>query len=155
MEFKRDLLRIEKKSYFRVVIGIFLLLFSVAWIFDRIIENQTIRVFDWLYTGIFALNGIIHSFEGLGFSVAKLFGKAFILINNDVISIKLGVMKKEQTVYWNDIKSIDYKLNKFIVQNIDNSNLTIDVSKIDYALKNEIKDIIAQITKDKNLQTIN
>lgn len=51
---------------------------SIAWIADRFFNNLAIRPFDWLYTGIFTLNGIVHSIEGFGFSFARLFGKAFV-----------------------------------------------------------------------------
>ena len=152
---KRDLLKKERKSIFRIVIGILFLLFSGIWIADRIIDNQTIRVFDWFYTGIFALNGIFHTIEGFGYSVAKLFGKAFILINNDLISIKREIMVKDQTVYWKDIKSIDYKLNKFLLKKNDDTILTIDLTKIDYALKKEIKEIIDHVANNKNLKPSN
>lgn len=81
---------------------------------------------------------------------ARLFGKAFVLIDSERISIKLGIIDKEQNVYWKDIKSIDYKLNKFRVENIDNTNKTLDLSKLDYVLKNEI---IASIAKDKKIQS--
>ena len=116
-------------------------------------DNLIIQPFDWLYTGIFALNGIVHTIEGFGFSIARLFGKAFVLIDSERISIKLGIIDKEQNVYWKDIKAIDYKLNKFRVENIDNTNKTLDLSKLDYVLKKEIKEIIACNAKDKNIQS--
>jgi len=152
MELKRDLLKKEKKSIFRIVIGILFLLFSGIWIVDRIIDNETIRVFDWFYTGTFALNGIFHTIEGFGYSVVKFFGKAFVLINDDLISIKREIMVKEQTIYWKDIKSIDYKLNKFLLELNDDTILTIELTKFDYALKNEIKGIIDHIANNKNLK---
>lgn len=152
MELNRDLLKKEKKSIFRIVIGILFLLFSGIWIAGKIIDNETIRVFDWFYTGIFALNGIFHAIEGFGYSLLKFFGKAFIIINDELISIKREIMVKEQTIYWKDIKSIDYKLNKFLLKKNDDSILTLDLTKIDYSLKNEIKEIIDHIANIKNLK---
>jgi len=153
MELKKDLLKKEKKSVFRIILGILFFVISIFWIADRIMDNLIIQPFDWLYTGIFALNGIVHTIEGFGFSIARLFGKAFVLIDSERISIKLGIIDKEQNVYWKDIKAIDYKLNKFRVENIDNTNKTLDLSKLDYVLKKEIKEIIACIAKDKNIQS--
>ena len=151
MEFKKDLLKKERKSVFRVILGILFFVISIIWIAVRINDNQIIRPFDWLYTGIFALNGIVHTIEGFGFSIASLFGKAFVLIDSERISIKPGIIDKEQNVYWKDVKTIDYKLNKFRFENIDNTNKTLDLSKLDYELKNKIKENIAGIAKDKNV----
>ncbi len=152
MELKRDLLKKEKKSIFRIVLGVLFFVVSGVWIADKILDNQIIRPFDWCYSGIFALNGIVYSIAGLGFSIAKLFGKAFILIDNDRISIKPRIIDKEQNIYWKDIKAIDYKHNIFRVRNVDNTSMTLDLSKFDYSLKNEIKEIIDCLAKDKNLQ---
>lgn len=155
MELKKDLLKKEKKSVFRIILGILFFAISLYWITDRIVANLIIRPFDWLYTGIFALNGVVHTIEGFGFSIARLFGNAFVRIDNERISIKLRIFDKEQNVYWDSIKAIDYKLNKYQIQNLDNTSLTLDLSKLDYALKNDIKTIIDSIAKDKNLQSGN
>jgi hypothetical protein len=153
MELKKDLLKKERKSVFRVILGILFFAISIFWITDRIMDNLIIRPFDWFYTGIFTLNGLVHTIEGFGFSIARLFGKAFVLIDNEQISIKLGIIDKEQNIYWKDIKVIDYKLNKFHIENIDNTSKTLDLSKLDYTLKNKVKEIISGIAKDKNIQT--
>jgi hypothetical protein len=155
MEFKKDLLKKEKKSVFRIIFGLLFIIISIIWITDRIIENLTIRSSDWLYSSIFALNGVVHMIEGFGFSIVRLFGKAFVLINNEQISIKPGILDKKQNIYWKSIKAIDYKLNKFQVQNIDNTSMTLDLSKIDYPVKNDIREIIDCIAKEKKIQTGN
>ncbi len=151
MEINRDLLRKEKKSVFRIIIGILFLVISVFWIIDRKINSQIIRPFDWFYTGIFVLNGIVHSIEGFGFSLAKLFGKAFVIIDKDRIAIKTSVLDKEQKVFWIDIKSIESKLNKYQVLKTNDTNLTIDFSKFDYALAKNIKETIRGIANEKGI----
>lgn len=155
MEFKKNLLKKDKKSVFRIILGILFFVFSIIWITDRIMDNLTIRAFDWLYTGVFALNGLVHTLEGFGFSIARLFGRAFVLINNDRISIKTGIFDKEQNIYWNSIKTINYKINKYQFQNIDNTKMILDLSKLNDALKNEIREIVDCIAKDKNIQSGN
>lgn len=155
MELKKDLLKKNKKSLFRIILGILFLVISILWITNRIIDNLTIRPFDWLYTAILVLNGLVYTIDGFGFSIARLLGKAFIFIDNEQISIKRGITDKEQKVYWKSVKAIDYKLNKFRVQNIDNTSMTLDLSKFDFVLKNEIKETIISIAKEKNIQTSN
>jgi predicted permease len=151
MELNKDLLKKEKKSVFRIILGILFFVFSIGWIVDRIINNQIIRPFDWFYFGIFALNGIVNSIEGFGFSLAKLFGKAFILIDMERIAIKTGVFDKEQNVFWNDMESIESKLNRFQVLKTDGTAHTIDFSKLDYALVQSIKATISGIANEKGL----
>ena len=155
MELKKDLLKKDGKSTFKIILGILFFVISIVWITERIMDNLIIRPFDWLYTGIFALNGVVHTIEGFGFSIASLFGKAFVLIDNKHISIKPGIINKEQSIYWDSIKSIDYKLNKYHIQNTDSTSMTVDLTKFDYALKNEIKETIYCIAKEKNIQTTN
>ena len=155
MEFKKDLLKKEEKSTFRIILGLLFFVISIVWIADRIMEDLIIRPFDWLYTGIFALNGIVHTLEGFGFSIAGLFGKAFVLIDNEHISIKPGIRNKEQNIYWNSIKTIDYRLNKYHITKTDSNRVTFDLKKFDYALKNDIKEFISRIAKEKDIQTTN
>lgn len=155
MEFKKDLLKKDKKSILRLVLGILFLVISGAWITDRILEYQSFRLFDWFYSGILTLNGIVYTIEGSGLSISKLFGKAFVWIDNDRISIKPGLMDKEQQVYWNAIKTMDYKLNKYHIRQMDNTSITLDLSKLGYELKNEIRETLDSIAMEKNIQSGN
>lgn len=97
------------------------------------------------------MNGIIHTVEGFGFSLARLFGKAFILVDNEKIAIKIGVLAKEQNISWMDIKSISYKPIRFKVAKNDNTSFTFNLSKLDYSLIKEIKSTINAIAKEKGL----
>ena len=151
MELKIDLLEKGKKSRSRVVLGVFFFVISCAYICIKIFDQEHIRVFDWFYFAVFAMNGVVHFFGGLGIPVERFFGKAHILINSELISFKPSIYKKEQTVYWNDIKSIDYKPNKFRIERRDDTIVIMSLSEIDYSLKNEIKDVIGCIAKEKNI----
>ena len=91
MELKIDLLENPKKSFFRIVLGVLFIVLSCVWIMIRITHKEVISLFDWFYFGIFAINGIFHTAEGLGF----FFGKAYILINPELISLKAGVFDKK------------------------------------------------------------
>jgi len=155
MEFKKDLLKKDKKSILKLVLGILFLVISGAWIVDRILEYQSFRLFDWFYSGILMLNGIVYTIEGSGLPISKLFGKAFVWIDNDRISIKPGIMDKEQQVYWKAMKTMDYKLNKYHIRQMDNTSITLDLSKHGYELKNEIKETLESIAKEKNIQSGN
>jgi hypothetical protein len=56
MEYKKDLLKNNGKSIFRLILGIFMCVISILWIFARLAENDLIRPFDWIYSGFFALS---------------------------------------------------------------------------------------------------
>ncbi|HSV88861.1 MAG TPA: hypothetical protein VLH61_09485, partial [Bacteroidales bacterium] len=114
--------------------------------------NEVIKALDWIYFGAILINGVIHTIGGFGFKLERLFGKAFVLIDHKRISLKPGVFEKEQRVDWKDMKSIEYRLNKFQVRNIDNSSKVLDLSKFDYDLKNSIKGVVANIAKEKNIE---
>lgn len=121
MEYKKDLLERHAKSIFRLLLGIAFCLISILWMIARLAENEEIRLFDWFYSGIFTLIGLSHLFEGLGISIERFFGKAFVHIDTERINIKLGVFEKEYTIGWHEIKSIVYKSADFTIQKLDNS----------------------------------
>ena len=151
MEIRKNLLRNEKKSYVSFAVGIVFFIISIIWIVLKIRDGQKISLFDWFYFGIFALNGISHSMFGFGFRVEELFGKAFILINKEKISMKAKALEKEQTVLWSEIQSINYNFNKLNVHKTDNTTLTFNLSEIDYAFKNEIKEFVKSVANEKQI----
>ena len=75
MENKKELLKNNNKSIFRLILGISMCLLSFFWIFARFAENGMIKPFDWIYSGFFALSGVTHIFTGLGSSIDRFFGK--------------------------------------------------------------------------------
>ena len=151
MEIKKNLLRSEKKSYVRFAVGAGFFIISIIWIVLKIRDGQKISLFDWFYFGIFALNGISHSMAGFGFRIEELFGKAFILINKEKISMKAKTLEKEQTVLWSEIEKINYNFNKLYVHKTDNTTLTFNLSEIDFDFKNEIKEFIKSIANEKQI----
>ena len=154
MELNVDLLKKDEKSFFRVGVGILFIIISCMQIITRITHEEVIRPFDWFYSGIFALGGIAHIVEGLGlFSFDRIFGKAYILINSELILLKPSVFNKEQSVYWNNIKSIDYKPNKLKIETIDDTNVIINLSLVSFLLKQEIRRTIDCIAKEKNIKS--
>jgi len=151
MEIRKNLLRNEKKSYVSFAVGVVFFIISIIWIVLKMRDGQKISLFDWFYVGIFALNGISYSMAGFGFRLVELFGKAYLLINDEKISMKAKVLEKEQTVFWAEIHEITYNLNKLYIHKTDNTTLTFNLSEIDYAFKNEIKEFIKSIANEKQI----
>jgi hypothetical protein len=151
MELYRNLLPPSQKSAFRIVVGMLSFGLSALWIGLRISDDLLIRPFDWFYAGAFALTGLVHTAEGFGFSTLSLFGKAFIRIDTEQILIKPTWLAKKQQVYWHDIKAMGYTINQYQIQYKDDSMQILKLSKLDYAIKVELKATIEAIAKENNL----
>lgn len=151
MELKIDLLDIEKKSTFRVILGIGFFILSAAWIITKIIQHQVTGFFDWFFISVMILNGISHTIGGMGYSINKLFGRAFINIDEQQIAIKTGVWDQEQHVAWKNIKSMEYLANKYCIRLNDGNLIIIQFSKLDYFLKMNIKDVIISLAAEKGI----
>jgi len=151
MEFKKDLLKNNDKSIFRLILGISMCVISILWIFVRLAENDLVRPFDWIYSGFFALSGITHIFTGIGASIERFFGKAFVHIDSEIIDIKPDIFAKEQKIDWHEIKLIEYKPSYFKFQKFDDTALIISLSKLDYSSIIGIKYVISKLAESKNI----
>lgn len=151
MEYNRDLFKGNDKSTFRLILGFAIIVISIQWIATRLAGNNSLRPFDWFYSGIFALNGIAHVFYGFGTSIERFFGKSFVLINNDIIHIKFGAFEKEIKLYWQDILSIDYAPHRFRFQMKGNTTKMISLTRLDDTCISEIKEIISKIAIYKKI----
>lgn len=155
MEYKKDLLEPHAKSISRLLLGIAFCLISILWIVARSAENEEIRLFDWFYSGIFTLIGLSHLFEGLGISIERFFGKAFVHIDTERIDIKLGVFEKEYNIGWHEIKSIECKSADFTIQKLDNSTVFFPISKLDYSSITGIREILVKLADSKDIRYTN
>ena len=140
MELNVDLLKEKrKKSLYRVIFGILQFLFAGSWIIIKLFENEVIKFFDWIFVGVFVVNGVINLAEGLGYSFENFFGKAFILINSEIISLKASIFDKNQSVKWSEIKSIDYKRNIIEIKKNDQTTIIVNLSRFDYISREKIE----------------
>ena len=154
MNYTRDLLKEKKKSTFRVIIGILFFVISIFWIQNIFKAGHSLEPFDWFYSAILLLNGIVHILGGLGYSVERLIGKAYIKINSEFIKVKPGIFEKETEINWNDIDSIDYIPNVFKIHKQDKTTQLLSISKLDYSIISDIKNVISEIAKVKKLHYI-
>ena len=153
MELNKDLTRTPEKSRWGIAYGIFFLVFLCFWIIYRITQKETFGIIECLFFGVMFLTPIRSIIEGMGISIERLIGKAYILINSELISLKSSVFDKEQLIYWDDIKSIEYRPYKFIIQKTDYTDVIIQLVKFSFILKNEIRDTVGCIAKEKNIDS--
>lgn len=151
MNYYKNLLTQGKKSKLRIVFGLVFILISISWILIRVIEESPIRIFDWFYSIIFSLNGIMHIIEGSGISINSYFGKAFIQINEKEIQYKPNIRAREINVKWDKISEIHFGKNRIEIIDQNNSSIQFLYNKLGFAVIQEIKDIIIQISKNKNI----
>ncbi|MDI9605416.1 MAG: hypothetical protein QM305_08895 [Bacteroidota bacterium] len=153
MEYSVDLLSFRTKSKFVLILGILLLLFAIGWFIAIWIRKGSASLFDWIFFILLILNGVVQTSYGLGNPIERLFGKAFVRINSQAISIKTGIFDKKQTVKWSDIRSISYKPANFVITKKNKSTCKLSMSKLDYSVIQDIKRVMNNIANDKNIPT--
>ena len=151
MELNVDLSEKAKKSPLKIVLGVLFLVLACSWIGIIIISKEEIRVLDWIFFGAFILNGIFNIIDGFGVYFEKFYSRAHILINSELISIKQSLTDRKRVVYWDEIKSVDCRAEILRIEKTDDKNVLIDISELSYYLRNDIKDTIYSIAKEKNI----
>lgn len=153
MVYFKDLLT-KRKSKFALVLGIIFLVVSVSSIPIKLAEKNTLSTFDWIYFIVFFLNGIYWIIAlGLGLQVERIFGKAYIRIDNEKIVFKTGVIEKLHEISWNEINSIEYNSSCFIIKRKNRSDYKIRVSNLEYSTIQEIKALVDEISQSKNISS--
>jgi len=148
MNYTKDLLQIRKKKLL-VVLGCAMIMLSIWYIPVKWMNEEPISIFDWGFMVVFLLNGTIQLLHGLGINEERLFGKAYITINDTGLRIKTAALANEQLVDWNDVSSIH--VGKWSV-NFLQTNLNIKqihLSKLDKETQQEVKEAIMAVA-DKN-----
>jgi hypothetical protein len=152
MEYYRNLLKDNQKSTFRLILGILFLIGSIFIITDRIIDYKSISAFDWSFSAIFALNGLINISKGLGTSMERFVGKAYIQIDINTFNIKYEVYNKVQTIDWQDIQLVGFGPHAFIFQIKDLSTRLFPITKFDNSCISDMKEIISEIADYRKIK---
>ena len=151
MELKIDLIPKAKKSKFTLlmgVIGIILALLYFVFIIHKKQDDWILYLPMMLYMLALGASGIL---SGLGYSVEKLFGSAYVQIDDQHIAIKPGVRKKELSILWSRIKSMEYKTNWFHITQTDGSISKFSLSDLEFKVLIEARDAIRLIAAEKGI----
>ena len=152
MNYSKNLLDLKKKSKFAVIYGILSCLLAITYFVILLLQGSGRSPgWEWIFFVFFLLSGITNIMYGLGYSVERFIGKAFIEIDEEKISLKSGVFQKAQTVNWKRIDSIDYKLNNLVFRKTDNSTVKLALNRLEYSVIQEIKKAINSIATDKQI----
>ena len=150
MKFEKNLL--VQKSTPKTIIGLLGIILIVIWIGSKFYMEESFATFDIVYLIILFLLGVIFIFEGRGIRLASLFGKAFILIDEERISLKKSIFSKAQTILWDEIKSIEYKPNYFLFTKLDDSLFPLKLKQQAYRFNREVLYFIKVIGKHKEIE---
>lgn len=151
MNYTKNLLELKKKSKSATIFGIISCILAITIIVINYLNHENIPFYLWIFSIYFLLSGIANIMAGQGHSIDRLFGKAFIEINNEKISLKTGVLQKVQAVNWKEIDSIDYKLNNLIITKTDKAMVKLALNRLEYSVIQEIKEVVNIIGTDKEI----
>ena len=151
MEYYKNLLTKRKTSKVQIIFGVLFIILSCLWIFVKKYEGKPIVGFDWFYSIIFFLNGIVNILEGKGIQINKIFGDAFIRITEKEIIYKPKTISKAIRLSWEEISEIMLKTSQIEILGNDNKNIELQYNKLDYTSVVEIKDLIANIAQTKKV----
>lgn len=151
MNYSKNLLAERKKSKFALILGLTSIVLAITLISLNLITKTPFSTFTWIYTLIFLLNGVSHTMHGLGYSIERAFGTAYIRIDPSAIEIKTSVWTQAQKLDWDKIAAIEYRSGFFYITQKDHATQKLIISKLDYATIQEVKNIIVEIAQDKKI----
>jgi len=153
MELNIDLLEKREKSVLLIILGLLLLCFPIFILIWRHLlpYAHDVRLLDNISYSLLFFSGVGLIIVGLGGSPLKIFGKAFIMIDSEKISVKNKPYVKVQSVLWSDIKAIRYDSCKYHIIINNNNKQIIDLSSVDYSLMNDVKKTVSNIALKKGL----
>ncbi len=144
MEYKTTLRNI-KKSKGEVIMGIALLIFVVLRCFYG---DEGSSVWTYWYIILYLPISIILILDGLGFPL----GKNLIDIDTNRIVISSGIIYKMQTVFWNNIDSIEITDKRLFFRLKNNKNTYIVTMRIPDKELSEIRNVIFKLSESKNIE---
>lgn len=152
MELKIDLLRSQAKSPYKKWLGVLFVIFGISWTILKLVMGEPVGFFDWIYSVVFILNGVIHLVEGTqGRTIDSYFGKAYVEVDSKLIRVKPRVFAKEQSISWTEISSLEERPASIIAIKTNGSLAHIDLSKLGYTVKSELKKAVAEVARYKKI----
>lgn len=100
---------------------------------------------------IFAIAGIYYLTMGLGFNPLTFWAKAYIHIDEAIISIKSSMFARAEQFSWSDIKEVQIKVNSIRFLFHANDPHEMEYQKLDTELIQQLKQNIITHCKAKNI----
>ena len=151
MELKIDLLPKRKRSNFTLLMGLISIAFPIIYYISSKLEDKEMSgsfLPMMVYLGLNGINGIV---SGLGYSVERFFGSAYVQVDDEHIAVKTGVWQKAQSSKWIEIQSMEYKTNWFKINYLDGSFSKLLLSELEFKVLIETKNMISAIASIKSI----
>ncbi len=145
MEYKHNFLkRSEKTSRVRIIMGLFLTIYSIYLVWDYPSNLGSIL--------IFFIWGVNSFFEGIGIPPASLIGKKFILVNDEKIHFKFSLLKQGILLHTKDIDKIDLWPGSILVVYKNKKNRKIDLRDLNPQTRHDALMAIAAVAERRQIK---
>jgi hypothetical protein len=154
MEYSKDLLQTAQKPKWAGFMGVLSLLLALAWMPVQWIEKNSLSGFDGVFTLVFLINGVSLIMAGKGYSLERIFGKAYLKLNDQALILKPGIFDKERHIPWEELGKLDYKPNRYEFGLKNGERVKLSLVKLNYDDIQELKRVIKTLAEQKNIQLI-
>ena len=151
MEFYDDLTDQQKKHPFRFIVGLLSFVLAIFWFLDSLSNTEPLSLFAWGFFAFLLFNGIWHVWEGMGLSINRLFGKACIIINEEIIYLKDRIFGSALKLSWDLVKSISFKSYRVEVLEANGNCVEFDLSKMNFKQFEKVKQAIRYMAEKKEI----
>ncbi len=121
---------------------------AVSWIIVKLYERTPFRLFDWFYVSFMMLYFIVFMARIIK---PDIFGKAFVRIDENVISMKISPNAKEYNIPWAQVSKLLYRVTFLDIFLVDGSSVSIDLTNVGYENIQKIKVVIQQVCRAKGI----
>ena len=154
MEYSKDLLQTTQKPKWAGFMGVLSLLLALAWLPVQWIEKNSLSGFDGVFTLVFLFNGMALIMAGKGKSLERIFGKAYLKLNDQEIILKPGIFDKERRIPWEELGKLDYKPNRYEFGLKNGERVKLSLVRLNYDDIQELKRMIKTLAEQKSIQLI-
>ncbi|MCK9639931.1 MAG: hypothetical protein M0R39_08475 [Prolixibacteraceae bacterium] len=151
MELNIDLIPKRKRSNFTLAMGAITIILSIIYFTLRLHGDKEKSNPFLPMTLYMLLYGILGILNGLGYSVEKIFGCAYVHIDDEHIAIKTGVWTKVRSLSWCQIKSLEYKTNWYKIIDLNGIPSKLELSDLEFKNLVETRDAINFIASEKGI----
>jgi hypothetical protein len=153
MELNIDLLPKKRRSNFTLLMGLISIAIPIIYFITSKLSDEELHGSFLPIMVYLGLNGINSIVSGLGYSIEKLFGTAYVRIDEEHIVVKSKIMTKGQSFLWCNIKSLEYKTNWYKIIDKNDLHSKLLLSDLEFKVLVETRDAIHSIASKKGIAT--
>ena len=148
-------LKEAKRPIKRKFISFIAIISSIIWFIIKY-NSHTLSLLNTIFIIYLFVAGLISFYDTRDILFNKLFGKPFIELTYEYLSIKLSPFTRRYNFNLKRVKLIKIELIKVEIIDIENKSFTIDLSPLEYPVVMEIRQLFSnlivmlQLEKNKN-----